>query len=83
MCPNALVETILAAIILNLPKAQDLIGVYLFYFFKPYPRTGDQNFNPCMCPDPELNCQLFGAQDNVQPTEPPWPGRSVFLARKI
>lgn len=37
--------------------------------------TGDQAQNVGMCPNWESNQRTFGAQDNVQLSEPHWPGQ--------
>ena len=44
--------------------------------------TGDKTHILGMCPNQELNLQPFGLWDNVQPTEPHWPGpHPLFLKR--
>ena len=43
------------------------------------PPTGDLPHNPGMCPDWELNQQLFGSQVRAQSTEPHQPGLALIL----
>ena len=42
------------------------------------PPTKDLAYNPGMCPDWELNQQLFGLQASTQSTEPHQPGHYFF-----
>ena len=43
------------------------------------PPTGDLAHNPDMCPDWELNQQLFGSQAGTQSTEPHQPGLKIIF----
>ena len=45
----------------------------------PVPSTGDPACNPGMCPDWELNPQLFALQASSQSTEPQQLGIIFFL----
>ena len=44
-------------------------------FASQVPPTGDLACNPSMCPDWELNQQLFGFQVGAQSTKPHQPGQ--------
>ena len=45
------------------------------------PLTGDLAHNPGMCPDRELNQQLFGSQAGVQFTELHQPGLYLIISK--
>ena len=47
------------------------------------PSTGDLAYNPGMCPDWELNQQLFGSQASAQTTEPHQPGLECKTFRML
>ena len=47
--------------------------------YNVYPQTEDLVSNPGMCPDQELNQQLFGLQANSQSTEPYQTGLPLIL----